>query len=60
MEEEKDFYIQDGYRVLTESFLVRRGFCCGNGCKHCPYFPKHEKGSVEVMEDVKKRLTNKG
>ncbi|UPK72906.1 DUF5522 domain-containing protein [Chitinophaga filiformis] len=23
--------------VLTEHFLLERGFCCGNGCKHCPY-----------------------
>jgi len=25
------------YRVLTEHFLSKRGFCCGNGCRHCPY-----------------------
>ncbi|MFT4015995.1 MAG: DUF5522 domain-containing protein [Agriterribacter sp.] len=23
--------------VLTESFLLKRGYCCGNGCRHCPY-----------------------
>ncbi|WP_240627996.1 DUF5522 domain-containing protein [Terrimonas sp.] len=23
--------------VLTESFLLKRGYCCGNGCWHCPY-----------------------
>ena len=32
-----DYYFEDGLMVLTESFLKNRGFCCGNGCRHCPY-----------------------
>ena len=33
-----DYYINEqGYRVFTESYLLKRNFCCGNGCKHCPY-----------------------
>ncbi|RYF89502.1 MAG: hypothetical protein EOO03_05880, partial [Chitinophagaceae bacterium] len=28
---------QQGYIVLTESFHLKKGYCCGNGCKHCPY-----------------------
>lgn len=36
--EEGDFYInKDGYKVFTEQYLLRRGYCCKNGCKHCPY-----------------------
>jgi len=23
--------------VLTEKYHLKKGFCCGNGCKHCPY-----------------------
>jgi hypothetical protein len=23
--------------VLSTSYLLRRGFCCGNGCRNCPY-----------------------
>ena len=23
--------------VLTQKYLEERGYCCGNGCKHCPY-----------------------
>lgn len=23
--------------VLTEAYHLERGYCCGNGCKHCPY-----------------------
>ena len=35
--EGEDYYFEDGLMVLTESFLGRRGYCCGNGCRHCPY-----------------------
>lgn len=33
----EDYYFESGLMVLTESFLRRRGYCCGNGCRHCPY-----------------------
>ena len=39
-----DFYYENGYRVMTESYHKRRGTCCGNGCRHCPYDPAHKKG----------------
>ncbi len=32
-----DFYIENGFYVFTESFLLKRGYCCENGCRHCPY-----------------------
>jgi hypothetical protein len=33
-----DFYYNvDGYIVLTEKYHLDKGFCCGNGCRHCPY-----------------------
>lgn len=32
-----DYYFEDGLMVLTRRFLLDRGFCCGNGCRHCPY-----------------------
>jgi 23S rRNA (cytidine1920-2'-O)/16S rRNA (cytidine1409-2'-O)-methyltransferase len=35
--EESDYYLEGGLMVLTESFLRRRGYCCGSGCRHCPY-----------------------
>ena len=37
----EDFYInENGYMVFTEKHHLKRGFCCGSGCKHCPYKPK--------------------
>lgn len=33
-----DYYLlEDGRLVFTEKYLLDRGFCCGNGCMHCPY-----------------------
>ena len=46
-----DFYLsKDGYRIMTKSFLVNRGYCCGNGCLNCPYFPKATKGNTTLRE----------
>ena len=35
--EGEDFYFDQGRFVLTEEYLRRRGECCDNGCRHCPY-----------------------
>lgn len=37
VEGEDFYYNNEGYMVLTEKFHLNKGFCCGNGCKHCPY-----------------------
>ena len=26
-----------GLFVLTAAYLADRGYCCGRGCRHCPY-----------------------
>ena len=34
----EDYYInEDGFMVFTEKYLLKRGYCCESGCKHCPY-----------------------
>jgi 23S rRNA (cytidine1920-2'-O)/16S rRNA (cytidine1409-2'-O)-methyltransferase len=35
--EGRDYYFEDGLMVLTAEYLLDRGYCCGNGCRHCPY-----------------------
>ncbi|MEM1220138.1 MAG: DUF5522 domain-containing protein [Bacteroidota bacterium] len=35
--EGRDFYIDNGLYVFTESYLKERGRCCKSGCRHCPY-----------------------
>lgn len=35
--ETSDYYLENGAWVFTASYLTRRGYCCGSGCRHCPY-----------------------
>jgi hypothetical protein len=35
--ENEDYYMENNLFVLTEHFLLKRGFCCQNSCRHCPY-----------------------
>ena len=53
IEGEDFYYNEDGYIVLTEKFHLKKGFCCGNGCKHCPY------DFVNVAEPKRTELLNK-
>ncbi len=34
-----DFYLERGAIVFTAKFHQRRGYCCGSGCRHCPFDP---------------------
>jgi hypothetical protein len=38
--ESGDYYLESGLLVLTAQYHLRRGVCCGNACRHCPY--EHE------------------
>lgn len=43
IKEGEDYYFEDGLMVLTGRYLLRRGYCCEQGCRHCPYgFEKGE------------------
>lgn len=44
----KEFYIENGYLVFTEAYHLKRGHCCGSGCRHCPYKPQHQKGNSKL------------
>lgn len=32
-----DFYREGGRYVMTEWYHLKRGYCCGSKCRHCPY-----------------------
>ncbi|HEX4038909.1 MAG TPA: DUF5522 domain-containing protein [Acidobacteriaceae bacterium] len=40
--EGEDFYREGPYIVFTERYHLRRGTCCGSGCRHCPWKEKRE------------------
>jgi hypothetical protein len=41
---------ENGRVVFTTLYLIQQGKCCGNGCKNCPYFPKHTKGNLVLSK----------
>jgi hypothetical protein len=32
-----DYYFENGFLVFTETYHLKRGHCCKNACRHCPY-----------------------
>lgn len=52
------YYInEDGLVVLTEKYLWERGYCCGNGCKHCPY--EYENVPEPKRSELKRQIPKK-
>ncbi len=31
------YWSPEGYLVFTEQYHRKRGHCCGNRCRHCPF-----------------------
>jgi len=46
--EQPDYYVENGLVVWTAAYHLKRGACCGSGCRHCPYEPKHVEGNTQV------------
>jgi 2-iminoacetate synthase ThiH len=42
------YYLENGKVVFTPEYHIKRGYCCGNGCRHCPYYPKSIKGNTKL------------
>ncbi len=45
----------NGLYVATRSFLIRRGYCCANQCRNCPYInwrnaPTWQPGPAEAVQ----------
>lgn len=52
-------YYMEGERVIFSAlFHINRGSCCGNGCRHCPYDPKHTKGKTKLQEKYLEESNN--
>ncbi len=37
LDSDEYYHTPEGYVVFTEKYLLKRGYCCQNGCRHCPY-----------------------
>lgn len=53
-EEGLDYYYDAGNVVMTEEYHINRGYCCGSGCKNCPYEPRHQRGNQQVRKKPSK------
>ncbi len=61
--DEDEFYLNpEGFQVFTERYLLNRGYCCGNGCRHCPYNYKAvpEPKRTQLLEKRKAQQNEKG
>jgi diphthamide synthase (EF-2-diphthine--ammonia ligase) len=48
-----------GYQVLTSQAHLRRGSCCGNSCRHCPFGYVNVNKSKDLQTNIKTTvLTN--
>jgi hypothetical protein len=45
-----DYYYEGRFIVFTEKYLRDRGYCCENGCRHCPYGFSRERRSDEPAD----------
>jgi hypothetical protein len=45
-----DFYMENGRKVMTEEYHIRRGYCCGSACRHCPFEPRATKGVTTLLK----------
>jgi len=43
--EGEDYYLENGLFVFTAAYHLKRGYCCHNNCRHCPY------GDEELAEE---------
>jgi hypothetical protein len=48
--EGEDFYREGALVVFTARFHLRRGYCCGSGCRHCPYRDDALRGGADADE----------
>jgi Family of unknown function (DUF5522) len=32
-----DYYMEGANMVFTAAYHLKRGYCCGSKCRHCPY-----------------------
>ncbi len=49
--EGEDYYLENGLLVMTAAYHKKRGSCCGNQCRWCPFEPKYEAGATKLARE---------
>jgi hypothetical protein len=63
LDDDEFYYNSDGLVVFTADYLLNRGYCCGNGCKNCPYdyknVPEPKRASLLKKREEEKNQDEK-
>lgn len=51
LDPEDYYHSEEGYIVFTETYHLKRGYCCQSSCKHCPYGYNKRKTSIKKNEE---------
>jgi hypothetical protein len=51
--EGEDYYREGAAFVFTELYHLRRGYCCENNCRHCPFGA--DEGRAVARSDARRR-----
>jgi hypothetical protein len=51
----EDYYSDKGKIVFTAAYHLKRGYCCGNSCTHCPYLKPPVKGTTTLENNPMKK-----
>ena len=49
LDKEDYYYSKEGYIIFTERYHLKRGDCCNNNCKHCPFKTEDKKKKHERL-----------
>ncbi|WP_170178557.1 DUF5522 domain-containing protein [Flammeovirga pectinis] len=49
LKEGEDYYIENGLYVFTKAYHEKRGYCCKNQCKHCPWGFKKDRQRTSIL-----------
>lgn len=61
LKEGVDYYLNSqGLIVFTEKYHLKRGYCCGSGCTHCPYdyINVKDRKRVEFLKAIRDKRPN--
>ena len=50
--EGEDYYLDHGLMVLTARYHLLRGYCCDQGCRHCPFEELSKRSTDAASNDT--------
>ncbi|MBX6360028.1 DUF5522 domain-containing protein [Pseudacidobacterium ailaaui] len=50
LKKDVDYYMDGPFLVFTEAYHLKRGYCCGSGCRHCPWKQQGNAGEASCSD----------